>query len=316
MRLSKIELQHAEVLNSLRETLIERGYSISAIKQYGYTVKRFLAFHSQLSPSDMKATEIVSFLEHIDQAGKSASTKNAMINALRYLYRYVLKTDYAGLTHLERSPMQSRAPDVITQSEIDRVEAMLEGAYALQFKLLYGSGLRLMECMHLRAGDIDLSRQRIIVRDERGYEDRETILEKNDVEALRAHLLRRKAQHRLDLAAGKAAVDLPEAFGNICPTAWELQFVFPALTYSRDPQSGIVKRHHQPGVLLQRAMKQAILMAGLEKQITPHALRHSFAARMLESGYDTKTVQILLGHARESTTIQFYGKFIMEDLCD
>jgi len=308
MRASKIELQQAETLDSLRKTLSERGYSTSSIKQYGYTVKRFFAFHSQLSPSDMKASEIASFLEHLDQAGKSASTKNAMINALSFLYRYVLKADYAGLSHIERSPMQTRAPDVISQSEVDRIEAVLEGTYALQFRLLYGSGLRLMECMRLRAGDIDLSRRRIIVRDERGYEDRETLLEKKDVEALRAHLLRRKAQHRLDLAAGKAAVDLPEALGHICPTAWEVQFVFPALKYSRDPQSGSVKRNHQPGSLLQRALKQAGLLADLEKPITPQALRHRFAARMLESGYDTKTVQSLLGHARERTTIQFYGK--------
>ena len=295
------------LLDVLRDRLRLKHYSLRTEQQYVNWVRRFLRFHQLRHPREMGAVEVTAFLTDLAVAGQvSASTQNQALSALLFLYREVLELDLPWLDEVVRAKQPSRLPVVLTRREVAAVLAHADGLYALQLRLLYGTGMRLMECMRLRVKDVDFERLEVLVRDGKGAKDRVTMLPQSLREPLQAHLLRRRAVYEADLAAGMAEVYLPDALGRKYPNAakeWGWQYVFATSGYVRDPRSGAVRRHHQDEKLLQRAMKRAVAAAGIAKPATPHTLRHSFATHLLEAGYDICTVQELLGHADVATTM-------------
>jgi integron integrase len=235
----------------------------------------------------------------------AASTQNQAFNALLFLYREVLGLEMAPIENVDRAKRPARLPVVLSHAEAQRVVAGMSGTFQLMAKLLYGSGMRLMECVRLRVKDIDFERNQIIVREGKGFKDRVTILPQSVKAPLQEHLERVKLLHQQDLRQGGGTVYLPYALERKYPNAnreWGWQYVFPAAKPSRDPRSGAVQRHHVNEQGLQRAVKDAVRLAGIAKPASCHSLRHSFATRLLENGYDIRTVQDLLGHASVVTT--------------
>lgn len=223
-----------------------------------------------------------------------------------FLYREVLGVDLPWLDNVTQAKVPQRLPVVLTRGEAQAVLSRLEGTAWLVVNLLYGSGLRLMECMRLRVKDVDFVRREIVVREGKGFKDRVTMLPEALVAPLKQHLARVRALHEQDLSLGHGAVYLPYALEKKYPNAereWGWQYVFPARAMSVDPRSGVVRRHHLDEKAIQRAMKRAVKDADIAKPATPHTLRHSFATHLLEGGYDIRTVQELLGHSDVSTTM-------------
>ncbi|WP_374358049.1 integron integrase [Chitinimonas sp.] len=295
------------LLDVLRDTLRLKHYSLRTEQQYLHWVRRFLRFHQLRHPREMGAAEVTAFLTHLAVDGNvSASTQNQALSALLFLYRDVLQIALPWLDEVVRAKPSKRLPVVLTRREVAAMLAQADGVYGLQLQLLYGTGMRLMECMRLRVKDIDFERREILVRDGKGAKDRVTMLPQSLVEPLQAHLLRRRTQHEEDTTAGRADVYLPDALARKYPNAaaqWGWQYVFVTAGLVKDPRSGALRRHHQDEKLLQRAMKRAVAAAKIAKPATPHTLRHSFATHLLEAGYDIRTVQELLGHADVSTTM-------------
>ncbi|WP_297575931.1 integron integrase [uncultured Deefgea sp.] len=300
-------LMAPRLLDVVREKLRVRHYSLRTEQQYINWVRRFLRFHHHRHPREMGAAEVTAFLTHLAvDGGVSASTQNQALSALLFLYRQVLDVSLPWLDEVVRAKQPKHLPVVLTRREVAELLAQADGLYALQLQLLYGTGIRLMECMRLRVNDVDFERLEVLVRDGKGAKDRVTMLPQSVVEPLQAHLLRRRSIHEADLAAGMADVFLPDALAIKYPNAakeWGWQYVFATTGYVQDPRSGAVRRHHQDEKLLQRAMKRAVNAAGIAKPATPHTLRHSFATHLLAAGYDIRTVQALLGHADVATTM-------------
>jgi integron integrase len=255
----------------------------------------------------MAAAEVQAFLSDLAvRQTVSASTQNQALNALVFLYNEVLNLEIGALNELVRARRPKRLPVVLTKDEAQRVIAALTGTTQLMTKLLYGAGLRLMECLRLRVKDVDFVANHIIVRDGKGEKDRVTMLPISIKPLLCEHLKRVKILHEKDLADGYGDVYLPEALGRKYPNAareWSWQYVFPSNNRSRDPRSGAMRRHHANEVGLQRAVRAAASIAQISKPVTPHAFRHSFATHLLEAGYDIRSVQELLGHSRVDTTM-------------
>ena len=236
----------------------------------------------------------------------SASTQNQALSALLFLYRTVLHQEFHDPVDSVRAKPSQHLPEVLTKDEVRQVIAQMSGIYQLQAKLLYGSGLRLLECLRLRVKDLDFDRRAIIVRDTKGNEDRVTMLPDSVIEPLKEYLLRVKRLHQEDLAKGGGAVYLPDALDRKFPNAareWLWQYVFPSDQLSVDPRSGVIRRHHLDESGLQKAVRAAARAAGLEKRVTCHTFRHSFATHLLENHYDIRTVQELLGHKDVRTTM-------------
>jgi integron integrase len=296
-----------KLLDRMRERLRLRHYSIRTEQQYVQWARRFILFHGKRHPAEMGAREVEAFLTHLAVTGKvAAATQNQALSALLFLYREVLAQDLPWLDEVVRAKRPARLPVVLTRHEVARVLERMEGAHGLMARLLYGTGMRLMECVRLRVKDVDLERGEILVRDGKGAKDRITMLPESLVEPLKTHLAARRRIYEEDEAKGMTSVYLPDALERKYPNAaadWGWQYVFVAGSYSVDPRGGVTRRHHMDEKLLQRAMKRAVQAAGLEKPATPHTLRHSFATHLLESGYDIRTVQELLGHADVSTTM-------------
>lgn len=296
-----------KLLDQVRDRLRVNHYSLRTEKQYLNWIKRFILFHGKRHPKEMGATEVEAFLTHLAVDGNvAAATQNQALSALLFLYREVLTINLPWLDNVVRAKRPTRLPVVLTRQEVTAVLDRMSGTYALLARLLYGTGMRLMEVMRLRVKDVDFSRAEIMVRDGKGAKDRITMLPQSVVPPLQAHLRERRALFEDDLAKGMASVYLPDALDRKYVNAavdWGWQYIFVAGSYSVDPRSGVERRHHLDEKLLQRAMKKAVQAAGMVKPATPHTLRHSFATHLLQAGYDIRTVQELLGHADVSTTM-------------
>lgn len=253
------------------------------------------------------------FLTYLAVQGRvAARTQNQAKSAFLFLYKDVLGVELPWLDNIEQAKVSKRLPMVLTQQEVQAVFLHLEGTQRLIVSLLYGTGMRILEALRLRVKDIDFARQEILIRDGKGFKDRVTMLPKSIEDLLKAHLKNVQTLHMNDLALGFGEVYLPQALDKKYPYAardWAWQYVFPSAKLSIDPRSvnaqglAVTRRHHVQEQAVQRAVRQAVLSAGLTKPATPHTLRHSFATHLLENGYDIRTVQELLGHSDVATTM-------------
>lgn len=298
--------QEPKLLDQLRDLLRTRHYSIRTEEAYLGWVTRYIKFHGLRHPAELGAPELEAFLTYLAVTRDvAASTQNQAASAILFLYREVLGLNLPWLDGVTRAKRPKRLPVVLTPEEVAAVLDALEGTTALMGRLLYGSGLRLMECVRLRVKDVDFRRGEILVREAKGNKDRVTMLPQRLVEPLQRHLKRVKLLHEEDVMAGHGRVWLPHALAVKKPGApleWGWQYVFPSARLSVDPRGGVVRRHHVDEKVLQRAIKRALAKAGIVKPATTHSLRHSFATHLLERGHDIRTIQELLGHADVSTT--------------
>lgn len=296
-----------KLLDQIRDRIRTKHYSLRTETQYVQWIKRFILFHDKRHPQEMGAAEVEAFLTHLAVVGKvSASTQNQALSALLFLYKEVLSIDLPWLDKVVRAKQPQRLPVVLTRTEVQAVLTRMSGTYGLMANLLYGTGMRLMECVRLRVKDVDFEREEILIRNGKGAKDRITLLPKSLAEPLQAHLLQRRTLFDDDSRSGKASVYLPDALERKYPNAatdWAWQYIFPSGSFSIDPRSGVERRHHIDEKLLQRAMKKAVQASGITKLATPHTLRHSFATHLLDSGYDIRTIQELLGHKDVYTTM-------------
>jgi integron integrase len=295
------------LLDRVREKIRLKHYSIRTEQAYCDWIRRFVVFHGKRHPSMLGAGDVEAFLTALAVDGRvAASTQNQAKSALLFLYKEVLGVELPWLDGIETAKAPRRLPVVLTHDEVARLLARLTGVHRLIGGLLYGTGLRIMEAMRLRVKDVEFSRREIVVRDGKGGKDRMTMLPVRLVAPLREQIAHARELHRADLEAGQGAVWLPFALAHKYPSAardWGWQYVFPATGRSVDPRDGIERRHHLADQAFQRAMKSALRDSGIVKPATPHTLRHSFATHLLESGYDIRTVQELLGHRDVATTM-------------
>jgi integron integrase len=299
--------EDAPLVASLVTELRRRHYSIRTERAYRQWVCRFLRFLGGRDPRQAGAAEVTAYLEQLAvKRNVAASTQNQALNALVFFYKEILKQPLANLDTFARAKRPKRLPVVLTRTEVAKVLAAMKGTSRLMAALLYGTGMRLMDCIRLRVQDVDFGYQQIVIRDGKGKKDRVVPLPARLTDPLRAHLQRVRQLHQEDLQRGFGEVFLPFALARKYPKAardWRWQYVFPSSKLSADPRSGVVRRHHVDESGLQKAVKAAGDAAGLQKRVNCHALRHSFATHLLESGYDIRTVQELLGHADVSTTM-------------
>jgi integron integrase len=295
------------LLDQVRDVLRRKHYSLRTEQSYVDWIKRFILFHGKRHPAEMGKVDVTAFLTYLAvQRNVAASTQNQALSAILFLYRHVLEQELEWVEGFERPKRPARLPVVLTAEEARAVLGQLEGTKWLMGSLLYGSGLRLMECLRLRVKDIDFGYGQILVRDGKGAKDRVTMLPATLTEPLKAHLDRVRTLHRRDLETGYGEVYLPYALERKYPRApreWAWQYVFPSRKLSTDPRSGAIRRHHLDEDVLQRAVKAAARIADVRKPVSCHAFRHSFATHLLEAGYDIRTVQELLGHSDVSTTM-------------
>ncbi len=296
-----------ELLDQVRGKIRLKHYSIRTEQAYVDWVKRFILYCDKQHPRDLGAAEVEAFLTHLAVVGKvSASTQNQAKSAILFLYREVLEAALPWLDNVEQAKAPKRLPLVLNRDEVQAILTRLEGTYWLISSLLYGSGLRIMECLRLRVNDIDFTRREILIRDGKGFKNRVTMLPVALAKPLQLHLEKVKALHEADLQAGLGAVYLPDGLARKYPAAardWVWQYMFPAAKLSVDARGGATHRPHVQEQGVQRAVKQAVRDANLTKPATPHTFRHSFATHLLEDGYDIRTVQALLGHSDVSTTM-------------
>lgn len=297
------------LMERLRHRLRTRHYSSRTEKAYCHWVRRFVLFHDRRHPDTMGDAEIAAFLTHLANVGKvSASTQNQAMHAILFLFRHVLSRPVGFVEGIAPARRPVRLPDVLSQSEVRRLLASMRGVPRLCAMLMYGSGLRVSECMSLRVKDVDFDRQQILVRSGKGDKDRRVPLPVSTVPALQVHLPRVKTQFHRDLARGLRGAALPGALGRKYPDAereWMWQYVFPATRPYCEDATGIRRRHHLHESVVQRSVKQAGRVAGIAKRATCHALRHSFATHLLEGGADIRTIQELLGHNDLRTTMVY-----------
>ena len=302
-----MEKPPAKLLDRARYRIRLKGYSIRTEQSYVSWIRRFILFHNKRHPQDMGKDEIEAFLTHLAVNRHVApSTQNQAFNALLFLYRNVLEIDFPENINAYRSKRPVRLPTVLTKAETMKTISMITGFHQIMVKILYGSGLRAIECLRLRVKDLDFDMNQIIVRNGKGKKDRATILPDDINDPLRKHLTFIKQLHENDLSKGFGRVYLPYALAKKYKNAdkeFVWQYVFPAKTISIDPRSGIKRRHHIHQSSLNKAVKKAAKMARINKLISCHTFRHSFATHLLQDGYDIRTVQELLGHKDVSTTM-------------
>jgi integron integrase len=296
-----------KLLDQVRELIRIRHYSIRTEQAYIRWIREFIFFHDKHHPAEMGEKEVTDFLSYLAVSRKvAASTQTQALSALLFLYRDVLKQPLDWLDNIQRAKKPSRLPIVFTRTETLAVLSQLDGSLWIMATLLYGSGLRLLECLRLRIKDIDFSMNQITLRDAKGGRDRITILPASVKSPLLRHLSKVKALHERDLKEGFGEAFLPFALERKyrnANKAWAWQYVFPAARRSVDPRTGSVRRHHVDERVLQKAVRAAVIAANIPKPGSCHTFRHSFATHLLEDGYDIRTVQELLGHKDVSTTM-------------
>jgi integron integrase len=297
------------LLDRVRDALRTRHYSRRTEEAYVAWIRRYIFFHGKRHPADLSAPEVTRFLTSLAvEGGVAASTQNQALSALLFLYRDVLDVDLPWLDDIVRAKRPARLPVVLTRDEVRALLERLSGPPRLMACLLYGAGLRVLECCRLRVQDLDLGRHQIVVRGGKGDKDRVTVLPAVIKPDLMRHLTAVRQQHERDLATGAGWVELPTALARKYPQAgrqWPWQWVFPATRAYVDRTTGQRRRHHLHETVLQREMKRAAWQAGITKRASPHTLRHSFATHLLEDNHDIRTVQELLGH-RDVATTQIY----------
>ena len=296
-----------KLLDRVRWHLRVKHYSIRTEQAYVDWIRRYILFHGKRHPNDMGEREISDFLTHLAvEKHVAASTQNQAFSAVLFLYQRVLERKLDFIENVQRVTRPTKIPVVFTPAESQAVLARMHGEHQLMAELLYGAGLRLMECVRLRVKDIDFGYSQITVRDGKGLYQRITLLPQRLRRSLQLHLAHVRALHQRDLAAGGGRVHLPFALERKYRNAdrsWPWQYVFPAAKLSKDPRSGELRRHHVSEKNLQNAVKLAIHQAHVPKAASCHTFRHSFATHLLENGYDIRTVQELLGHKDVSTTM-------------
>lgn len=297
------------LLTHLRATLRLGHFSLRTEQAYRGWVVRFVRYHDLRHPREMAEAEVLEFLRHLaEDRHVAASTQEQAAAALQFLYREVLDQPLRLAGRIPRGRVPDRLPTVLTRNEVVRVVSELLGVYRIVALLLYGSGLRLMECLTLRVKDVDLARGEIRVRRGKGQRDRVTVLPAMILRALEAHLAEVKRRHGRDLSRGAGRVAMPGALARKYPRAaasWAWQWVFPAHRQYLDRETGERRRHHLHPSAVQRAVSEAVRRSGIGKRASCHTFRHSFATHLLESGYDIRTVQELLGHRDVSTTMLY-----------
>ncbi len=296
-----------KLLDQVRAVARMRHLSIRTEQAHIQWIRRYILFHGKRHPQEMGEAEIRGFISDLAVNGEiSASTQTVALSALLFLYRDVLKKELPYVSNIERARRPKRLPVVFTRAEVKKVLAGLSGSHSLVAGLLYGSGLRLMECLRLRVKDLDFTYGQLTVRNGKGDKDRVTMLPESLRQPLERHLKKTKLLHDEDLEAGGGEVYLPYALARKYPQAakeWGWQYDFPTAKRSVDPRSGKERRHHVSDASVQDAVKKAIRLAGLVKRGSCHTFRHSFATHLLEDGYDVRTIQELLGHKDIRTTM-------------
>ena len=301
--------QSPRLLDLVRDAIRRLHYSYRTEQSYIHWIKRFIYLHGKRHPAEMGAVEVTAFVTHLAKERSVASaTQNQALSSLLFLYGHVLAQPLPWMEGIDRAKTPVKVPVVLTREEVRAMLAQLEGTKWLMAGLLYGGGLRLRECLKLRVKDVDFGYKQITVRDGKGSKDRVTMLPAALVEPLRQHLVRVKRLHERDLEEGYGAVEVPFAIERKYPKAprdWGWQYVFPSIKRSTDPRTGVIRRHHVFDSVLPRALSAAARAAGVVKPVGSHTLRHSFATHLLQSGYDIRTVQELLGHSDVSTTMVY-----------
>jgi integron integrase len=294
------------VSHTTRRPGSDSHFSIRTEDAYHDWIERFIRFHGIRHPNTMAEPEVNAFLTHLAvERSVAASTQNQALSALLFLYEAVLGTPLNQLS-VVRAARPKRLPVVLTRDEVRSVLGRLGGVHGLYGRLLYGTGMRLLECLRLRVKDIDFALKQVTVRGGKGDKDRVTMLPAGVIPALHDQLAVARRLHESDLAEGFGRVELPTAIERKYPNAateWNWQYVFPSVKRSRDPRSGVERRHHLHEGAMSRAIKDAIRAAGITKHATAHTLRHSFATHLIEDGTDIRTVQELLGHESVETTM-------------
>lgn len=299
--------QEVKLLDQVRNTLRRKHYSYKTEKQYVYWIRKYILFHNKKHPREMGQKEVEAFLTHLAVYERvAASTQNQSLNAISFLYKRVLLQEFNFPLKNVRARRPKPLPTVLSQEEARRIIDFLPPKHKLIVQILYGSGMRITECIKLRVKDIDFAYNQIHVRDSKGRKDRRTILPLSVIKSLQTHLARAKKIHEEDLANGFGVAPMPYALERKYPHAsreWIWQFAFPSQKISRDRRTGRKHRFHVSADSIRKSIKSAKTRAGIEKRVTPHTFRHSFATHLLEDGYDIRTVQELLGHKDLKTTM-------------
>lgn len=296
------------LLDQYRDKIRLKQYSPRTEKTYIEWVRAYILFHNKRHPKEMGVDEIEQFIAYLVSDKKfSGSSQNQALSAILFLYRHVLEIDLDANALFRLRPQKAKTiPVVLSKTEAKLVISKMTGVYQIIVQILYGSGLRIMEALRLRVKDIDFENRQIIVRDGKGGDDRVTMLPESVIHALHDHLKQVKLTHEKDLKNGFGSVYLPNALERKYLHAnkeWIWQYLFPASALFKDPQTNITRRHHLHETAVQKAVKQAASLAKIEKRVTPHTFRHSFATHLLQNNYDIRTIQELLGHKDVKTTM-------------
>lgn len=303
----RTDARKPRLLDQLRARIRYLHYSKSTESSYVQWVRRFILFHDKRHPREMGAEEVASFLRHlVTRQHVSVSTQNQALNAIMFLYKHVLEKELEHLPEFAHARRPKRLPVVLTNQEAKRILANLDEPYLTMAMLMYGAGLRIMECLKLRILDVDFDRRELFVRQGKGHKDRVTVLPEAAIPGLRSAVETTRTRFERDQAIGIDHVDLPQGVRRKYPNACrelKWQFVFTSFKLSDDPRTGKRGRHHVHEHSVSKALGAAIRKAGIMKHATAHSLRHSFATHLIEQGYDIRTVQELLGHSHVNTTM-------------